>query len=133
MKIYNKQYLGNKINHISFKDAKAILIPFCYEGGVSYGKGASRAPDAIIDASHHLELYDEILDTEPYSIGICTVVPPEMPSEPENMVQIVYQTTRAILDDNKFVVSLGGDHSVSTGFCKALIYKMIGFKYFANS
>jgi agmatinase len=123
MKIYNKQYLGNEVNHTSFKDAKAILIPFCYEGGLSYGKGASRAPDAIIDASQYLELYDEVLDTEPYSIGICTVVPPEMPSEPENMVQVVYQTTREVLDDNKFVVSLGGDHSVSTGFCKALLEK----------
>jgi agmatinase len=123
MKIYNRQYLGFKANTISYKDAEVILIPFCYEGGVSYGKGASLAPDAIINASYHLELYDEILDTEPSSVGICTVVPPDMPSEPEKMVQVVYQATKSVIDDNKFVISLGGDHSISTGFCRAIIEK----------
>ena len=55
MKIYRKQFLGTKVKNSSFQDAQVIMIPFCYEGGISYGKGTSKGPDAIIDASHHLE------------------------------------------------------------------------------
>jgi agmatinase len=123
MKIYKKQFLGTKVKKLSFQDAQVILIPFCYEGGISYGKGTSKGPDAIIDASHHLESYDEVLDLEPCTIGICTIEPPKMPSKPKNMIKIVYQVTKKILKQDKFIISMGGDHSITTGYCKAVLEK----------
>lgn len=96
------------------------MLPFGYEGGVSYGKGTARGPEAILDASCYLELYDEVLDAEPYKVGICTVTPPDIPETPEAMNQMVYETTREILDQDKFIVSIGGDHSIASGYCRAL-------------
>jgi agmatinase len=123
MKVYKKQFLGTKVKNLSFQDAQVILIPFCYEGGISYGKGTSKGPDAIIDASHHLELYDEVLALEPYTIGICTIEPPKMPSNAQSMVEIVYDVTKTNLAQDKFIISIGGDHSITTGYCKALLEK----------
>ena len=119
MKIYNKQFLGADVN-FSLENAKVIIVPIPYEGGVSYGKGTAGGPDAIIDASYNLELYDEYFDTEPYRIGICTIEPIEIMNNPESMIQAVYETINLLLKQDKFVVSIGGDHSITTGYLKAL-------------
>lgn len=120
MKRYKKQFLGLDAAETSFQNAKVVLLPLCYEGGVSYGRGAAQGPDAIINASCYLELYDEVLDAEPYTVGICTVEPPEIPADPHDMVQKVYETTKSILGKGKFVILIGGDHSVTPGYCRAL-------------
>ena len=41
----------------SLETARVVVVPFGYEGGVSYGKGTAAAPDAVLKASHYLELY----------------------------------------------------------------------------
>jgi agmatinase len=120
MKRYKKQFLGLDTAESSFQNAQVILLPLSYEGGVSYGRGAAKGPDAVIDASCYLELYDEVLDAEPYTRGICTVEPPEIPPDPHDMTQKVYETTKAILEKDKFVILIGGDHSITPGYCRAL-------------
>ncbi len=120
IKLYSKQFLGLESECISFEDAKVIILPFPYEGGISYGAGTAKAPDAILDASYYLELYDEALDAEPFRIGIATVTPPSIPSNPEELIQTVYESTKLLLEKGKFVVLLGGDHSISSGYFKAI-------------
>jgi agmatinase len=120
MKKYKRQFLGLDSKESSFQNATVVVLPLSYEGGVSYGKGTAKGPDAIIDASHYLELYDEVLDAEPYSIGICTIESPEIPVNPQDIEQTVYEATKKILDKNKFIVLIGGDHSITPGYCKAL-------------
>jgi agmatinase len=123
MKKYKRQFLGLDPEASSFKNAKVVLLPFSYEGGVSYGKGTSKGPDAIIDASHYLELYDEVLDADFYSIGISTIEPPEFTVNSQNIEQSVYEATKTILDKDKFIISIGGDHSITSGYVKALYEK----------
>ncbi len=123
MKLHKTQFLGIKQEEINYDNAGVVLVPFGYEGGVSYGKGTAMGPEAIFDASHHLEIYDEELDTEPCDIGICTVEAVKMPSDGTEMVQKIYQTTKKMLSDDKFIVSVGGDHSITTGYSKALVEK----------
>ncbi len=96
------------------------LLPVPYEGGVSWGKGAAEAPDWVIEASGYLELYDEVLHREPCRMGIVTVAPPELPQDPEALQQVLYPFLSDLLDTGKFVVMLGGDHSISSAFVKAL-------------
>ncbi len=79
MKLYSKQFLRLESGFTLFEKAAVAILPFPYEGGVSYGLGTARAPDAILDASCYLELYDEVLDVEPYHIGVATVCPPSYP------------------------------------------------------
>jgi agmatinase len=118
--LHSKQFLGLEAEFTSLENARVVILPFPYEGGVSYGKGTAEAPDAVLDASYHLELYDETLDAEPFRIGIATVAPPSMPTDPEDVVRTVYESTLALLERGKFVVLVGGDHSLSSGYAKAL-------------
>ncbi|MCG2714930.1 MAG: agmatinase [Candidatus Marinimicrobia bacterium] len=120
MKLYSKQFLGLEAEFTSFEKAAVVLVPFPYEGGVSYGLGTAKAPDAILDASCYLELYDEVLDDQPYRIGITTVNPPKIANNPADMIQTIYETTLFFLNQDKFVILIGGDHSITFGYFKAI-------------
>lgn len=120
MKKFAKQFLGIENEKFSFAESEIIVVPFPFEGAVSYGKGAAQGPDAILDASYFLELYDEILKIEPFRKGIFTAAPPAIPVEPERMAETVYLTIRELLRTDKFIVVIGGDHSISSGYVRAL-------------
>ena len=120
MKMYPSQFLDPPAPYTDFKNAAVVILPLPYEGGVSYGTGTAGGPDAVIDASRHLELYDEVLQAEPFRMGISTVTPPEISTDAEKMHAAVYGTTKKLIAQNKFTVMLGGDHSLSFGFFKAL-------------
>jgi len=120
MKLHPIQFLGNDVALPDPDKAAVAVLPFPYEGGVSYGKGTGKAPRAVLEASPYLEFYDEVLKTEPYRVGIITLAEPEIPSQPERMIRTVYQHTRELLEQNKFVILLGGDHSISSGYARAL-------------
>ena len=96
------------------------LLPVPYEGGISWGRGAALAPQAVIEASAELEMYDEALRFETCRMGIATLPYPEDLSSPEAMISSVRRATRSILGQGLFPVLLGGDHSVSIGFFQAL-------------
>jgi len=120
MKMNPRQFLDLPAEYTEFKNAAVVILPIPYEGGVSYGKGTAGGPDAVIAASKHLELYDEILEAEPYRMGISTVLPPEIFADAERMQAAISEVTRTLIDQNKFVVMLGGDHSISMGYFKSL-------------
>ena len=121
MKMNPRQFLDLPVGYTEFKNAAVVILPVPYEGGISYGKGAAGGPDAVIAASKHLELYDEILEAEPYRMGISTVLPPEIFPDAKRMHAAVSEVTKTLIDQNKFVVMLGGDHSISIGYFKSLI------------
>ena len=115
-----KQFLDPPALYADFKNAAVVILPIPYEGGISYGTGTAGGPEAAIEASKHLEFYDEVLKAEPYRMGICTVRPPEIFRDAEKMQQAVYKATTSLIAQNKYVVMLGGDHSLSLGSFKAL-------------
>jgi agmatinase len=97
------------------ENAAVVLLPVPYEGGVSAGKGAADAPGAVIEASALLELYDEVLDAEPYRVGIFTAEPPPVSGSGAEVVQEVRRAVSEILGSGRFPVVLGGDHSITPG------------------
>jgi agmatinase len=103
------------------RDTSAVVVlPVPYEGGVSCGKGAAGAPDAVLEASVFLELYDEVLDAEPYRMGIFTAGPPPLSPSDETVTETVRRAVLEIIDSGKFPVILGGDHSVTPGAVAAI-------------
>jgi len=100
--------------------AKYVLIPIPYDGTSTFIKGADKGPQAIIDASDSLELYDIQYDIEAYVDGIHTDKPVFDFSTPENMVQSVYERVKMFLEEKKLIGLLGGEHSVSIGAIKAV-------------
>jgi agmatinase len=103
-----------------YKKSKFVILSVPYEGTVSYGKGTSKGPAAIIKASHNMELYDEELDNENYKAGICTLKPLKAESTPKKMIDSIEKESDKIIKDNKFPIMLGGEHSISTGLIRAL-------------
>jgi len=120
MKSHSTPFLAPPAKFRDFNCAKVVIVPFPYEGGISYGAGASDAPHAILQASSQLEFYDEVLGAEPLEVGIATVEAPRIPSDPEGMIETMEKTIRDLLKQDKFVVMMGGDHSISSGHSRAL-------------
>lgn len=97
----------------AFDSARVLILPVSYEGTVSFGTGTGAGARAIIDASRNMELYEEETDAEVYKIGIHTLeefLPRPTPAE---MLDGLYERTKELLTENKFLCMLGGEHSVS--------------------
>jgi agmatinase len=105
----------------TLENAGIVVIPVPYDNTSTWIKGADLGPAAIIEASAHMELYDIETDSEVYKKGIFTAESVDGQELPENMVKRVAEQIRRYLRDNKFVVVLGGEHSVSIGSVRAHI------------
>jgi len=103
----------------ALENASVVVIPVPYDRTSTWLKGASRGPSAIIEASTHMELYDIETDSEVYRKGIFTAEALNGELLPEDMVEMVAEQVRQYIRDNKFVVVLGGEHSVSIGPVRA--------------
>lgn len=127
MKPNETSFLGLDSALREFSSAKVAVVPYGYEGGVSYGRGTAAAPAAVIEASQHLELYDETLDAEPCQVGITTIAQPEIDDDPEAMLDTLEVLAGELMDQGKFVVVIGGDHSITTGYARALAKRSDNF------
>lgn len=100
-----------------------VIVPVPYDETSTWGKGADKGPDALLEASTNMELYDIETGTEVYKVGIYTDVPVSIPGRPELMINAVDKRIYSWLKLNKFIVAIGGEHSVSIGSVKAHLKK----------
>ncbi|HZK06848.1 MAG TPA: agmatinase [Bacteroidales bacterium] len=110
---------GLEAQYAELASAVAVVLPVPYDETSTWGKGADNGPAAIIEASANMELYDIETDTEIYKTGIYTAEAVTEKSSPEAMVNAVEKAADKYLKQNKFLVGLGGEHSVTTGFVRA--------------
>jgi agmatinase len=106
--------------HADYARSRVVILPVPYDSTASGWVGAREGPAAIIDASENMELYDIAIGREPYRVGIHTL--PELAAHaggPEAMVERVEEVVGELLDDGKFVVTLGGEHTVAVGAVRA--------------
>jgi len=101
--------------------AAVCILPVPYDATSSYQAGARFGPAALIAASHQVEMFDEQLQQETYRIGIhtCPAVRPNA-AGPEAMIADVREAYEQLLDAGKFVVLVGGEHTVTLGAIAAL-------------
>lgn len=109
----------------SFEKARFVIQPVPYEHTSSYLAGSDKGPDAIIKASQYVEFYDEELDQETIrKAGVATLEALDFTGKvDEAAVNYIEEETSKLLDLNKFVVSLGAEHTVTFGFVKAHLKK----------
>jgi len=118
---------------VSYDEAKLVIIPFGLEESVTYGGGTSKGPQAMIDASPELELFDERLWCEPYKeIGIVTMKEPQIARPLENAVGQLDEIVGKVFADGKFPFVFGGEHSITAGSIKpfARKYKDLAILHF---
>lgn len=103
----------------NLEGARVLIWPVPFEKTVSYGVGTSNGPEAIVEASRNMELFDEEIGGETAAIGIHTLPPIDADREPDEMMKALYDETRRMLESDKFICMLGGEHSISAPVIKA--------------
>lgn len=120
----SQQFIGSEAQ-TTYDRAKVVILPIPYEKTTTYRKGCQNGPAAIIEASDELEAYDIELEREVcQEIGIFTSgaiantqIYPDL--TPEAMMEITTATVSQLIGDGKFVIALGGEHSITAGIVKA--------------
>jgi agmatinase len=109
----------------SYEKARFVIQQVPYEHTSSYLQGSSKGPAAIIEASHFVEFYDEVLDMETYrQCGIATLAPIEFGTKVDgDAIKLIEEETDKLIHDGKFVISVGAEHTVTNGFVKAHLKK----------
>jgi len=116
----SKKNFGNiKKQFTEYENSKIVILLIPFDATNTWQKGASKGPDAIISASANMELYDIETKQEVYKYGIYTDNDMKERNSSELMVDEVFQRIYQHLNSNKFVVSIGGEHSISVGAFKA--------------
>tara|TARA_R110002094_G_scaffold56283_2_gene67353 strand:- start:2742 stop:3689 length:948 start_codon:yes stop_codon:yes gene_type:complete len=115
----SKTYAGIPENYSKIEQSKIVLIPVPYDGTSTWQKGSDKGPEAFLEASENMELYDIETDSEVYKEGVYLADAITENSSPEAMVNVVHQTTKQYINKNKFVTLFGGEHSVSIGTIRA--------------
>ena len=114
-----KNYAGIANKYAGLDDSKIVLIPVPYDGTSSWVKGADKGPQAFLEASDNMELYDIETQTEVYKKGIHLTAPITEDKSPEKMVETVQKIVKNYIKQEKFVTIFGGEHSVSIGNIRA--------------
>lgn len=106
-------FLG--IPGVRTEDAPVVVLPVPFEETTSYGQGTKNGPEAILTASQQVELFDaEIGDEIQNLVKIATL--------PEVGESAKFAETAGKHVD-KFLISLGGEHSITPELLKPFIKK----------
>ena len=116
-----ENFLGLEKKYSNYKDSKIVILSAPLEKTVTYGKGTGKAPKEILKASHFVEYYDEEQSREIcFERGICTLDQLSFQKlTVEKSLAKIYSEVKNHLNNDKFVVTLGGEHSLSYGAIKA--------------
>jgi agmatinase len=103
-----------------------------YDSTASGWGGSREGPDAIIEASAVMELYDVTMGFEPYLAGIHTL--PELAvhtGDAAAMINRIESVVGEQIDAGKFVVTLGGEHTIAVGAARAHAKRHAGLSVLA--
>ncbi len=100
--------------------SRVLVLPIPYEATTTWVKGTARGPAAILEASTHMETYDELVHDEPCRAGIHTLPPLDTTGSPEEVIDRIRVEVATLASERKFVLSLGGEHSLTTGVVRGI-------------
>ncbi|MFS8907167.1 arginase family protein, partial [Synechococcus sp. OH2] len=103
--------------------AQAIVLPIPYEATTSYGKGTAKGPQALLQASAYVEIYDEVRDCQPAlhpdfaaeTSRYWTAPPVEFEGLDAHELAMAAIQRRAAewVRPGRFLLSIGGEHSIT--------------------
>jgi agmatinase len=118
------RFLGLPDRFAEYDTSRFVVLPIPYDATTSFQVGTRNGPAGVIEASRQLEWFDEELEREVHRPGIHTMHPlePEV-SGPAAMHERIYKYARKAVRDGKFLIGLGGEHSVTGGLVRAVAGK----------
>lgn len=117
-------FLGSEIK-ASYAASRVVILPIPYEATTTYRKGCEHGPQALLEASVQLEYYDDELDRETcwdariYTHPSIADTKSSRSISSETMLHLTRETVSGLINDGKFVIALGGEHSITTGIVDA--------------
>jgi agmatinase len=101
--------------------SRVVVLPVCYEHTTSFGKGTASGPGSVLEASGQVELYDEELGIEIYTVtgGFATVKPMDIGGNDAVAVESIRKLVHGLIVKDKTVVCIGGEHTISIGSARA--------------
>ncbi|MGL6283436.1 MAG: agmatinase, partial [Microcoleaceae cyanobacterium] len=110
-------FIGSEIEP-DYDAAKVVILPIPYEATTTYRRGCANGPGAVLEASQQLECYDEELDRETaLEVGIATwsaiADTRNGTIKDTEMLAVTKKTVGQLIKDGKFVISIGGEHSIT--------------------
>jgi agmatinase len=98
-----------------------MVLPLPVDLTCSWERGTAAGPQAIIAASHHIELYDEEVSAVPSIAagGIATAAEPELPTDPLAAFEAIAGLAGSLVRRERQLISLGGEHSVTAALVHA--------------
>lgn len=98
----------------AFDRARVIVLPIPFDRTTTYVPGTRNGPREIIQASSHMELWDEELGMDVHQVGIFTLPEMELPfGEMAPVMDEIRRVASEIFAQDKFLVALGGEHSIT--------------------
>lgn len=105
----------------TFAAAKAIVLPVPFERTTSYVTGTRNAPREILLASGQVELWDDEMATDAHMEAVYTLPELDLPSaDIEAAIAEIRRVVAGLAPYDKFLVVLGGEHSVTVPVVEAL-------------
>jgi len=114
------QFANIPSKYREYAQSKIVILPIPYS---KITEESDHAPQAILDASTALFLYDHETDSEVYLQGICTMPPLQCPESPLEMVTEVQQQSVLLFRNDKTVVGLSGSRMVTLGLVQGALDK----------
>lgn len=118
----DQRFLGLQDAFADPDRSRCVILPAPYERTSTFGAGSIHGPQSILRASREVELFDAALGFEPHRAadGIVTQVPLSLQALPgDEMVATVQDAVGYWRDRNKFIVTLGGEHTAILGAVKS--------------
>jgi agmatinase len=113
-------FLGSEVSS-SGRDC-VYVIPVPIEWSTSYGRGTARAPEAILEASRQIELYNHHLDLDLEGSGVVTLRP-ELRGK-DDVVSFIGENREML--SGAFSCFIGGEHSITPWILEGFERKDIG-------
>lgn len=121
------QFGGTTPRQCNFDEARVVVLPVPLDRTTSYVPGTRSGPHEILVASSHMELWDEETGTDVHQIGVHTL--PEMEFPQASMDDVIAEIRRVcgqIVSRDKFLVMLGGEHSITPAAVAAVAERHTG-------
>lgn len=115
---------GTLPTRASFEDSTVVILPCPVDRTTSYVGGTRHGPHEILQASSHMELWDEEMQTDIHAVGIFTLPEMELPfGEMAALVDEIERVAYEVIGRDKFLVTLGGEHSITPPLVSATARK----------
>jgi len=120
-----KNFLAIEKEFSSLEQSQIAILPIPFEATTSYGKGTKYGPEEILRASAYVEFYDDETEKELcFDKGIATLKPLNFNKlNTKEALALIETNTEKILELGKFLVCLGGEHTITLPVVKLFFKK----------